>query len=89
MATKFQTRPSQFLGISDTLQAFFFDKAVFYFGSTIEADLEEYTKDRSTKNPDKPEVKKRKREMRLAVWLTEPNEEGKPKFRDPNVELRG
>lgn len=89
MATRFQVRPSTFLGIDDTTQAFFFDKAVFYFGVTVEADLEEHSKSRSSKRPDKPEVTAKKKETRLAVWLTAPDKEGKKQFRDPNVNLRG
>jgi hypothetical protein len=84
MSTKFKCRPSEVLGLDDRTDAFFFDKAVFYFGTEVEKDLEEHCKDRSTKHPDKPEVKTRKREARLAMWLNT-DEEGKRKFRDPNV----
>jgi hypothetical protein len=84
MAKAFQCRPSSLLGIDHTVEAFFFDKAVFYLGTTIEDDIEEYTKDRSTKTPDRPEIKQAKRERRMAVWMNSDGE-GNRKFRDPAV----
>lgn len=84
MAKTFQCRPSSFLALDHTVEAFFFDKAVFYFGTSVEEDIEEYTKDRSSKTPDKPEVKKLKKERRMAVWMGT-DEQGNRKFRDPVV----
>lgn len=72
------------MGIDDTVKAYFFDKAVFYFGSTVDADLEENSKSRSSKTPDKPEVTKMKRESQLAKWLADEGD-GKKRFRDPAV----
>jgi hypothetical protein len=72
------------LGLVHPLDRFLFDKAVFYFGNAVENDLEEHSKSRSSKHPDKPEVTLEKKERRLAVW-TRTDEQGNKKFRDPAV----
>lgn len=82
MAGKFRCRPSELLNVSHSVEAFYLDRAVYTFGSHMEADLEEATKS-TGKKADKPEVTKMKRERRLALWMQ--SSDG-PKFRDPNVE---
>lgn len=41
MATKFQSRPSEHLNIEHPVAAFYFDRAIYTFGSLLEADMED------------------------------------------------
>ena len=89
MSSKWETRPSEFLGIDDSLDAYYFDSAVYYFGVEFEDDLEKALKTRGKKQ-DSEEMRNQKRERRLAIWLDDGTQEKQPRrFRDPNLERRG
>jgi hypothetical protein len=80
-------RPSDFLAIENSLEAFYFDSAVYLFGVEFESDIEESTKSRG-KKPDSPEMQQKKRERRVAKWVADGNSDTTPRFRDPNIEQR-
>lgn len=40
MAREFRTRPSALLGVADSYHAFSLDRAVWTFGTAVEADME-------------------------------------------------
>jgi hypothetical protein len=89
MSTKWRVRPSQFLAIENDVAAFYFDKAVYSFGVTFDADIEEHSKSRG-KKPDTEEQTKRKREQRMARWLADgstPASAQPRRFRDPAAEM--
>jgi hypothetical protein len=52
------------LGISDRAVAYFVDRSVFYFGSSLEADIEEAEKGRKTAG-----AKQLARTVRMNSWL--------------------
>jgi hypothetical protein len=52
------------LAIDDRAVAFFLDRAVFYFGSSVEADIEAAEKGRKTEN-----AKQLARTVRMNTWL--------------------
>lgn len=85
MSTRWQTRPSELLGVDDVLHAFWFDEAIYYFGTEFENDLEESTKSKG-KKPDSPEMTAQKRQRRLDKWL-EGSPGSAPRFRDPNQQI--
>lgn len=84
MSTKWQVRPSELLGLDHVVEAYFFDKAVYYFGVTMEADVEEYSSSKG-KKADKPEMTKMKRERRVNEWLNDGSTPQAKRFRDPNM----
>lgn len=79
---KWRTRPSDFLGITHKTKAYYLDKAVYLFGTTFDADLEEYTKPRG-KKPDSAQQTKAKRERRIAAWLADDSTPQTKRFREP------
>jgi hypothetical protein len=82
MSVKWRTRPSDFLGIEHSTQAYYFDKAVYLFGTTFDADLEEYTKSKG-KKPDSARITQQKRERRIAAWLADDSTPQVKRYRDP------
>ena len=81
MSKTYHSRPSELYGIQHPVQAFFFDRAVFTFGSAIENDLKE-----STRKAKKQEQADRIRDRVMAKWLG-PTTPGV--YRDPHVERKG
>lgn len=41
MAQEWRRRPSEFLDIQDPLVAYYFDRAIYVFGTAVENDMEE------------------------------------------------
>jgi hypothetical protein len=81
MSNAYHTPPSKLYGITHPVTAFYFDRAVWVFGSTMDADLEE-----STKN-----VKKNREaaiERRVGLWMDDEGT-GKGRFAAPMVTTRG
>jgi len=76
MATKFGMRPSQLLQIRDEYVEFCVDEVVFYFGSSVEARLEEVP-------GDTPEAKQFNAEMEFGRIFGV-----KPKFADPMAMMK-
>jgi hypothetical protein len=72
-------RPSELHGIEHPVTAYFFDRAIYTFGTTLEADLEE-----AGSKAKKEAQAERMRRLRLNTWLNDGTEK-KPeqKFRDP------
>ena len=70
----YRLRPSELYGIKDELKAWSFDRAVWLFGSNLEAELEEAAND--AKNKGQAESKQRRV---LAKWLGG----GVQQYRDP------
>lgn len=86
MSQSLRTRPSDLYGIHDELLAYFFDRAVYTFGTAVEADVREA----SEGSKDNAQAK-RKAMLRLNVWLTDPEPEvqsAPKKFRDPMERLK-
>lgn len=76
LATQWQTRPSELYDIREPLAAHNFDRAVMYFGTTVEAEMNAAAeKGKTTK------AARQKAQMVLNKWLVEPGDD--PKFRDP------
>ncbi len=71
-----QTRPSDLLAIRNPLVRYYFDHAVWLFGSAVEADLEEAG--RKAKNE---RLATARRLMAMNRWV--PSKDGKGIFRDP------
>lgn len=68
--------PSELLRIANSAKAFFFDRAVWLFGSTLEAEMEAVTK-----NVTKAKVAEAKQQAVLAKWLAPSGVKGL--YRDP------
>lgn len=86
MAKTFRTRPSDFLQVDHPVQAFYFDRAVFNFGTAFDADMDEQEQHKG-KRPPKPEAVKLKKQRRLRKWLEDDEGEKPPqRFRDPVVD---
>ncbi len=64
LSKTYGTRPSILLGVADETMAFFLDRAVYYFGSSVEADVEEAEKGRKTASS-----KALVRTVRMNSWL--------------------
>lgn len=64
MSQAFRTRPSLLLGVYDTALAFFVDRAVHYFGSSVESDIEETVAGRKSQT-----AKNLARVTRTNTWL--------------------
>ena len=87
MANQWHVRPSAFLALDNTVEAYYFDKAILTFGTAFDADMEQASKSMG-KKPDSPEMTKLKRQRRLDQWLNDGVD--KPKgsgFRDPAAEM--
>lgn len=84
MAKTFKTRPSEFLVIDHPVQAFYFDRAIFSFGTSFDNDMEEQEQYKG-KKPPKPEAVKLKKRRRLRKWLEDDDGSASTQFRDPAV----
>lgn len=70
MAKAYTCRPSELYGIQHPVQELFFDRAVWLFGTSLEAELEQVT-NQSSKSK-KPKSQKQIEQARLKVlnkWL--------------------
>lgn len=74
MSKSLRKSPSELLDIRHPVRAFYFDRAVWMFGTTLEADLEA-----AGEGSSKPKVIKAKQQMVLATWMGG----GKGLYRDP------
>ena len=83
MSQKIQTRPSDLLGLVDPLVRYYFDKAIWTFGSLVEADLHQV--DSKSKNP---KTAAQKRRMVLQNWIPAKQETVKGRFKDPALRMR-
>lgn len=78
MSQQWGVRPSELYGIEPDTAAFFFDRAVYVFGVTVDADLEEASdgaKDSATATMQ--------RRRRLNMWLAQEGETPQGVYRDP------
>lgn len=73
MAKSLRKSPSELLNIRHPVRAFYFDRAVWLFGTTLEADLEA-----AADGVKKEKAARAKQQMVLATWLG-----GKGMYRDP------
>lgn len=64
MSKSLRKSPAELLDIRHPVKAFYFNRAVWVFGTTLEADLEAVAE-----NVTKPKVAKAKQQMVLATWL--------------------
>lgn len=76
-----RTRPSDILGLSDKIQCYYFDKAVWIFGTEVEADIE-----RSSAKAKTDRGREQKRIQVLRKWIPEFSEQRK--FKDPALRFR-
>ncbi len=74
MALKFHTTPSQLLSLTDPWESYCFNRAVYHFGTELEAEMDK-VKD---KNENRAQ---RKREQILRKWI--PEAAPARQFRDP------
>jgi hypothetical protein len=81
MCKTYHCRASELYGISHPVQAFFFDRAVYTFGTSLENDLKE-----STRKAKKQDQADRIRDRVIAKWLG-PTTPGV--YRDPHAERKG
>jgi len=77
MAEAYHRTPSELLKIQNPLHAYFLDRAVFYFGVAIDADME-----RSTRDAKNEKMRVVKQNMVFNRWKIT---EGSRGYRDPNV----
>lgn len=79
-AKKLSCRPSDVIGIKNEVTAYFFNRGVLYFGSTIEQDIEEKT--RKMKSQDQARAKAR---MIFGQWMISGDEIPKGLFKTPSL----
>jgi hypothetical protein len=86
MAKTWNRLPSDIYGISHPVTAWCFDRAVTYFGTQLQEDLEEHNGIETSKEERKAKIAV---ERRLAEWLGDQAELPfeKRKFRDPVASL--
>lgn len=76
MAEKFQCRPSELLGLQgDAVTAFYVDRALYRFGTAIDAEMEKAAEKGKT-----DQSRAMKQQMVLNRWL---RAEGGGRFKDP------
>jgi hypothetical protein len=68
LSKAYTCRPSELYGIEHPVQKLFFDRAVWVFGSTLEADLEESGKSRGKKPKSEKQTNAARMKV-LALWL--------------------
>ena len=84
MSNQWGTLPSELYSIDDPLAAYYFNRAVMYFGSAYEADIEDAVEGARSR-----EQGRRAAEAVKSRWLTDDIEENTPqpteapKYRDP------
>lgn len=81
LAKQWRVRPSELYGISHPVTAFCFDRAVQYFGTSFEADVEAAVS--KVKNDKSGRGADRARRMRMKTWMGDEEQAGKGQFRDP------
>lgn len=64
LSKAYQVRPSELFGIGHPVQQFYFDRAVWVFGTSLEADLE-----KAGQNAKKPKAQEQARLRILQKWL--------------------
>jgi hypothetical protein len=64
LSKTYNARPSELYGISHPVQQFFFDRAVYVFGTTLESDLE-----KAGEKAKKPKQAEQARMRVLQKWL--------------------
>lgn len=77
MSEKYHCRASELIGITNKLHAYFFDRAVFYFGVAIDAEMEAATG--SAKNAQQATARQHMILLRYRIFA----EGDKGRFRDP------
>lgn len=92
MAQEFHCLPSDIVGVSHPVQAFFFNRAVSTFGWTVEEELEKATQTGGKGRTSGQKIAEQKRRAKLKQWLRDPDEITKAaaatkerKFRDPAI----
>lgn len=80
MCKAFHCRPSELYGIEHPVQAFFFDRGIYTFGTALEYDLNDSTRD--TKNQKQTD---RVRDRVIAKWM---GPETPGVYRDPQQERK-
>lgn len=79
LAKAYHRRPSEIYGIRDEVAAWCFDRAVFMFGSEVEADVREAVD--GAKNKQQATARQQRA---MAKWLG-----GEQRFRDPAANASG
>lgn len=80
MSQGLRCRPSEILALGNSYEAFCFDRAVWKFGATLEAQLEEIAE-----KAKKPATAKARKQLELTRWLAEPGSKGF--FKDPAASI--
>lgn len=78
MAKMWRTPPSQLVGIQNDLTAYYFNRAIMLFGSTMEDELKQAGKKAKTDRGAQM-----KAQMVYNRWMTMPGDSLVGKFRDP------
>lgn len=66
MSQSLSVPPADLLAVRRPIHRFYFNRAIYRFGSTLDAELEEISN-----KAKKPASAKAKQAMRLALWLDE------------------
>lgn len=82
LSSKLRTRPSELLGISSKVKAFYLDRACWRFGSTIDSEIEQATQD--AKNNSQAQARA---QSILRKWIPAMRENVKGQFRDPAARM--
>lgn len=77
MSQSLSCQPSQILHVSNRLESFFFDRAVWRFGTSVENDLEQVRKRRSKSSAKQLEIWEN---QVVQKWI---NPDGPGRFKDP------
>lgn len=77
MSQSLRKSPSELLRISNPIHAYYFDKAVWRFGTAVEADL-----NAASEKSTKPATIKAKQAMIMAQWLGK-GKDVKGMYKDP------
>lgn len=81
-AKKFSCKPSELLGIESQPQAFYFNRAVFTFGTALEAELERAGQTRGKKKKNEQQIAMARQRVMTRWGIVE------QKFADP-LSVRG
>jgi hypothetical protein len=76
MSQSLRSRPSILLGIENVALAFYFDRAVWSFGSNLQ-----YLLDKAESEAKTPAAAKSKKVLILSSWITDGHQQNR--FRDP------
>lgn len=75
----YKTKPSELMHIEDEVTAYYLDRAVFTFGTALEAELDKAGQTKGKQKKSQTQVQMAK-QMVLNRWLSDPGEQ---KFADP------